>query len=789
MRFTDGLWKDRDGYRLHRAHELWEYEIKDDCVKAMVPCCEIRTLRDTIHGPALHFVFRAPAPDMISVEITHYSGRVKRGPEFTLNRQDTEFEVTDSEDEIRIKNGRMTVVVGKKGMFSYKFFFDGKLLTMSENQSAAYVTDVDYEADKWRDFNGRTPGNYNKHTYIREMLNLSVGELIYGFGEQFTAMVKNGQSVDIWNRDGGSNGNQAYKNIPFYLSSQNYGLLVNTPDRVQFEVASISSRHVDFSVEGESMEYIVIGGEDPKDIISRYTALIGRSPVPPADTFGLWLSTSWMPDSDVKITMDTIKKMEEYKIPLSVFHFDARWMDDYKCCNFRWSDRYGDAQKMLKEIHDHGVKVCVWINSYVSQESELFEEGRDKGYFIKDKEGNVWQSDEWMTGIGVVDFTNPEATKWYQEKLGRIIDMGVDYVKTDFGERLPVDVVYYDGSDPRKMHNYYPYLYNKAIYDLLEEKHGKGSACVFSRSATVGTQQFPVNWGGDNESSYISMAETLRGGLSFSQSGYGFWAHDISGFVGTATPDLYNRWVAFGLLSSHSRLHGEESYRAPWYFGEECCEVLKFFTDLKCSLMPYLYAQANKVHTEGIPMMRSMMMEFPGEPSCGYLDRQYMFGDNLLVAPVFSEDSTVTFYVPGSGLWTSYLDGEKFQGGKWYTRTYGYKDLPLLVRPNSIIVEGKAEGQIVYDYGKNVTLKVYEMEEGVPASCEVFDAGCERVLKAAVEKKEGTVTIETEASDESWSVCLMGIYEAAEILGGSMEKTEDGLMIRPDGSEKITVKL
>ena len=173
-------------------------------------------------------------------------------------------------------------------------------------------------------------------------------------------------------------------------------------------------------------------------------------------------------------------------------------------------------------------------------------------------------------------------------------------------------MIYYDGSDPRKMHNYYPYLYNKAIYDLLEEKNGRGSACVFSRSATVGTQQFPVNWGGDNESSYISMAETLRGGLSFSQSGYGFWAHDISGFVGTATPDLYNRWVAFGLLSSHSRLHGEESYRAPWYFGEECCEVLKFFTDLKCALMPYLYAQANKVHIEGIPMMRSMMMEFPG---------------------------------------------------------------------------------------------------------------------------------------------------------------------------------
>ena len=773
MRFTDGLWKDRDGYRLHRAHELWEYEIKEDCVKAMVPCCEIRSLRDTIHGPALHFVFRAPAPDMISVEITHYSGRVKRGPEFTLNRQDTEFDVTDSEDEIRIKNGRMTVIIGKKGMFSYKFFFDGKLLTTSENQSAAYVTDVDYEADKWRDFNGRTPGNYNKHTYIREMLNLSVGELIYGFGEQFTAMVKNGQSVDIWNRDGGSNGNQAYKNIPFYLSSQNYGLLVNTPDRVQFEVASISSRHVDFSVEGESMEYIVIGGENPKDIISRYTALIGRSPVPPADTFGLWLSTSWMPDSDAQITLDTIDKMKEYDIPLSVFHFDARWMDDFKCCDFVWSKRFGDAKKLLDAIHERGVKVCVWINPYISQESYLFREGKDNGYFLKTKDGDVWQSDNWMSGIAIVDFTNPEAVRWYQSKLGALLDMGVDALKTDFGERIPTNVVYFDGSDPAKMHNYYPYLYNQAVYELIQEKKGEG--CVFSRSATAGTQKFPFNWGGDNEASYISMAESLRGGLSLCQSGYGYWAHDISGFCRTATPDLYKRWVQFGMLSTHSRLHGEQSYRAPWYFDEESCRVLKAFTNLKCRLMPYLYSGSVQVLKEGVPLMRAMMLEFPQCPTSLHLERQYMLGSDLLAAPIFNEEGQAEFFLPGNGCWTNYLDGEILEGGKWYRRNYDYFHMPLFVRPGTILPVGAEEDTPVYDYADGVTFQLYEIPEAFEKDCRVYNTSGEPVLKLNVKRMGENITLELQGQAEHVFVQLMHVNDIRCDGEVRREKCENGI--------------
>lgn len=250
-------------------------------------------------------------------------------------------------------------------------------------------------------------------------------------------------------------------------------------------------------------------------------------------------------------------------IPLSVFHFDCRWMKELEWCNFDWDkSKFPDPEGLLKKLHDRGLKVCVWINSYIGQKSPLFEEGAKNGYFIKNEDGSVWQWDKWQAGMAIVDFTNPEATKWYQGYLKKLVAMGVDCFKTDFGERIPTEgVKYYDGSDPELMHNYYTYLYNKAVYDVLVETKGADRAILFARSATVGGQRFPVHWDGDCSSNYPSMAESLRAGLSFGMSGFGYWSHDIAGFEDQASPDLYKRWTQFGLLSSHSRYHGSTPTR------------------------------------------------------------------------------------------------------------------------------------------------------------------------------------------------------------------------------------
>jgi alpha-D-xyloside xylohydrolase len=320
-----------------------------------------------------------------------------------------------------------------------------------------------------------------------------------------------------------------------------------------------------------------------------------------------------------------------------------------------------------------------------------------------------------------VDFTNPEARKWYAGKLRGLLDMGVDCFKTDFGERIPVDVIYSDGSDPHGMHNYYTYLYNKCVYDTLREVRGEGDAVVFGRSATAGVQQFPVQWGGDNSASYPSMAETLRGGLSFLMSGFSFWSHDIGGFEATAEPDLYKRWLQFGLFSSHSRLHGSQSPRVPWNFDDQACEVAKKFVSLKCRLMPYIYAAAVEAHETGVPFVRAMPLEFcrPDgrvDPACEYLDMQYMFGPDILVAPIFNAEGRARYYLPevkdsagASRKWTHLLSGEKREGGRWYEETYDYFSLPVFVRPGAVIPFGSNETRPDYDYTTGTEFRAYEL--------------------------------------------------------------------------------
>ena len=616
----------------------------------------------------------------------------------------------------------------------------------------------------------------DKDAYMRQQLTLGVGELIYGLGERFAALVRNGQSVDIWNEDGGTSTDQSYKNIPFYLSNHDYGVFVNHPEKVSFEVATEAVTKVEFSVPGECLDYFFINGADMKEVLSRYTDLTGKPALPPAWTFGLWLSTSFTTNYDEETVMSFINGMLDRGIPMKVFHFDCFWMKDFHWSDFTWDSRvFPDPKGMLSRIKAKGLKICVWINPYIAQASSLFDEGMEQGYFLKRPDGSVWQWDMWQPGMAIVDFTNPDACKWYQEKLAALVDMGVDCFKTDFGERIPVDCVYYNGMNPEKMHNYYTYLYNKTVFDLLEAKKGKGEAVLFARSATVGGQKFPVHWGGDCWSDYESMEESLRGGLSLQMSGFGFWSHDIGGFENTSTADVYKRWCAFGLLSSHSRLHGSTSYRVPWAYDEEAVDVVRFFTRLKARLMPYLWKTAIDAHETGIPSMRAMILEFEQDKNVRYLDKQYMLGDSLLVAPIFNEESVGEYYLPETdGSWTDFFTGEREEGGKWYSRTCGYKEIPLMVRPNSVIAIGASEEEPEYEYEQGVTFRLYEIKDH--AKYVVYGKNGEKAAELTVDVKDGEMTIH----------CTEGIGATVELYNVSYKNVDGAESHRMDNKLVLT---
>ena len=759
MKFTDGQWLKRKGYTELNPKTVFDHHFDGKNLQVYLSTRVIEERANVLDQGTITFKFSAPLKDMIRVQVTHFEGQRDLGPRFTLNddpQQEPDFE--ESDPYLVFKTGKLKAKINKAD-FSIDFSYDNKTITTSSKSSTGYILNAQGEP------------------FIKQQLKLSVGECVYGLGERFTPFVKNGQVVEMWNQDGGTSSEVSYKNIPFYLTNHNYGVFVNHPEKVSYEIASENVQNVQFSVPGEKLDFFIIGGDSMKGVLQNYTKLTGKPPLPPAWSFGLWLSTSFTTDYDEETVTGYIEGMAQRDIPLEVFHFDCYWMKEFQWCDFLWDERmFPDPVGMLKRLKDKGLKICVWINPYIAQKSKLFDYAREKGYLLKLKNGDVWQWDLWQAGMGIVDFTNQEACQWYQGLLKGLLEMGVDCFKTDFGERIPTNVEYCDGSDPMKMHNYYAYLYNETVYELLEKEKGKAEAVVFARSATVGAQKFPVHWGGDCWATYQSMAESLRGGLSLSMSGFGFWSHDIGGFESTATPDLYKRWVAFGMLSSHSRLHGSKSIRVPWVFDEEAVAVLRFFTKLKCSLMPYLYENAYRTSKTGCPMMRSMVMEFTDDPACKYLDTQYMLGDALLVAPIFNDVGDVTYYLP-EGRWTNFITGEEVSGGKYAAENHDYFSLPLMVKANSLIPVGKEDGKADYDYADGVTLHLFNLEQGKTAEAKVRNAQGELELAVVVKRLENTLQVRVNISKKPWGILLRNIEAIADQNDCKTEKTAKGIRI------------
>jgi len=742
MKFLNGGWLVKDGFEVNYATHVYADRKSKNQLTLFAPFSYISNKGATLDGGLMTVELFTPQSDVIGIRMYHHKGTKKVGPDFDLNVKDIIPEINETEENYTFGAGDLRAEITKGENFSISFHYKGKKITDSKPRSKAYIKD---------------PKGLH---HISEQLSMDVGEYIYGLGERFTNFVKNGQTVDIWNADGGTGTEQAYKNIPFYVSNKGYGVFVNSPGEVSYEIGSEKVSKVQFSVPGEVMEYYVIGGDSLKQVLENYTDLTGKPSMPPAWSFGLWLSTSFLTDYDEKTVTSFVDGMAQHDIPLEVFHFDCLWMKEYEWCNFTWdSETFPEPEKMLARLKAKGLKICVWINPYIGQKSPLFDVGMEKGYFLKKENGDVWQWDKWQAGMAVVDFTNPEATQWYRDQLKSLLDMGVDCFKTDFGERIPTDCVYFDGSSPDKMHNYYAYLYNEVVYNLLVEERGKDEAVVFARSASVGSQKFPVHWGGDSTSDYPSMAESLRAGLSFGLGGFGYWSHDISGFEAGANPDIYKRWTQFGLLSSHSRYHGSWEYKVPWIYGEEAVEVARKFTKLKLSLMPYLISQSAYTAQKGIPMMRPMVLEFPEDLATHTLDRQYMLGDNLLVAPIFSEDGKVAFYVPDvRGVWTNYLTGERYEGGHWYEQTYDYLNLPLLVRPHSIIVEGYCDQHAEYDYTENPRIHVFDLRENQPLTTEIYTKNGEKAADIYLFKKNGQYEVEINGINQ-YEIILHGVTD------------------------------
>lgn len=509
---------------------------------------------------------------------------------------------------------------------------------------------------------------------INPVWSLSPGEKIFGCGESATTLNKVGQKVNFFVTDPqGPESPDMYKPVPFFFSNRGYGMFMHTsaPVTADFGQSYIGANKLFMA--DEQMDIFIFLGE-PKDILGEYTALVGRPEMPPLWSFGTWMSRiTYFSEAEGR---EVAQKLRAEKIPSDVIHFDTGWFGvDWQCDYAFAADRFDNPKQMLDDLKAQGFRTCLWQLPYFTPKNKFFPELIEKNLYVKNGKGQLPYEDV------VLDFTNPETVKWYQEKLGNLISMGVGAIKVDFGEGAPVEAIYHNGKSGLYEHNLYPLRYNKAVAEITKQIHGEN--IMWARSAWAGSQRYPLHWGGDAATNNTGMQGTLRAGLSFGMSGFSFWSHDIGGFVTSTPDDLYRRWLPFGFLTSHSRVHGAPPTE-PWHFGKEFTNYFRQCAELKYKLMPYVYAQAKQCTEQGLPMLRALLVEYPDDPGAWIIEDQYLFGSQLLVAPMLESGNSRDVYLPGKDKWIDYQTGKVYNPG-WNHIACGKLPIIILVKDGSAI--------------------------------------------------------------------------------------------------------
>ncbi len=559
---------------------------------------------------------------------------------------------------------------------------------------------------------------------ITETFHLRPDEHLFGLGEKFTPLDKIGQRIISWTQDAfGSTSERSHKNIPFLISTSGYGLLLDTGAKVTWELGTISCQSYTMNIEGPTLDAYWIYGPTPAQILARYTDLTGHAPVPPDWSFGLWMSGSGARRDRASIeTM--IDGLESRDFPADVIHIDTWWMKWRQYANYRFdAEAFPDIEQLIADIHSKGLKLSLWEQPYISIESHLYEEGVASNYFLKRPDGEVYVIDyglslaprpdgiirvatpetSWNAPVAIVDMSNPDAVRWYQDQHRPLLQMGVDVFKTDFGEDVPRDSVFSSGQTGDTMHNLFPLLYNQAVSDVTAQE--KGYRLVWSRSGTAGSQRYPVCWSADPAADWDSLACTIRGGLSIGMSGIPFWSSDIGGYRGMPSPELFIRWAQFTLFCSHARMHGD-SPREPWEFGDEAVSITRDYVALRYRLFPYIYSAALEAAQTGLPVIRAMPLAFPDDPNTYDKDLQYMFGGSLLVAPIYDPSGERFVYLP-QGTWVDFHTGKIYHGQTSIRVRVGLDIMPIYVRGGAVIPTVEAGKRITLPVSQTLICDVY----------------------------------------------------------------------------------
>lgn len=598
-------------------------------------------------------------------------------------------------DKFVITSGKLTINIAKEP-FRIEIKNENKVIFSTSNKkiSRQYVT----------------PGlghRIDANGYREAFLSWDVAndEKFYGLGEKFSSVEKSATRSTSYAMDACATNTTdlAYKAHPILLSTNGYGLLLTTAKRTHWDVGDFCFVSGTVLVEGPVIRGHIFVGDTLKDLIAEETEMQGHSEMIEPWTLGVWYSRcAYMNKEELYGVKD---KLRELELPFDVLNIDVHWGKNYwyekfwvDCCDFEWGeDKFPEPTKMFAEMMEQNVACSLWMNPYLPPGTAVYEEAVEKGYLVKTTEGGLAHiKRRQVSEIGIPDLTNPEAYNWWKEKVKDLLRLGIRVLKPDYTDRIPEDALFFNGYTGKDMHNAYIYLYIKACYDATQEIHG--TSLVWKRPGFLGTGKFAGTWSGDVESSFEGLKYTIRGGLSVGFTGESYWSSDIAGFKGEKpTPELYIRWSQVGMLCSLARYHGTTE-REPWFYGEQAVDIVRDYSELRYSLVPYMLEMATEAEDRGLPMMRHLALEFQNDAFVHAIDDEFLLGEDILVAPILEAGATKRdIYLP-AGAWYDRKTGERYPGRSTITVDVTLEDIPIFIREGAVIPQFKRNLQHLKDF-------------------------------------------------------------------------------------------
>lgn len=699
----------------------------------------------------------SPANNIISVRVLSHHAEPKTKGYSVIDLVPSGFgTLEDTGDYFTFKSGHLEARISKK-VFEIRFFYCGsELLNQNANMPIYYKTDSGSESYY----------TLSQNAILGASIDLKPKETLYGLGGAGASIIRNGQIVKCNTIDSRAGA----EHIPFILSGSKYGLFVNTNRPVTFDVGSDSGT-LSFEVEGEELEYSIIAGDTPMQILEVFSQLNGRIPALTYATGGIAIALN----DDEKLTsqeiLDAVKNAKSAGVNIKELWIGNSWRPDYAPYGFTFdAARFPDPVGFAKTISDMGIILGLSVNPFVSERAPEYIELLDSGLLVSFPDGRAVLCDAEKGGVAMLDLNLPEARSWFINACAALARQGFSVFESNY--TYSMTKAFEKASGKRDYLLNYTSILNTALSDVSARERGRLGSFIISDSISSGDQRSPYsNIYTTLKASYSDLNAAVKNAISYGLTGFGGINIDIPEQE-LNDPKLFDHYVGFAAYAPHSRFKGSLKLLE----NIKNLNSIKAFTAIRTGLAPYIYSSLCESVKYGTPVIRAMALEFAGDPTAENFDTEYMLGASLLVAPSIYQNDNVRVYIP-AGVWTDFMTHEKIQGPRYITRKTAPFSAPVFARPNSIIPTRTPDSNSGIGSLDNLTFTCFGLSQGTQAACEIFADGGVGSGIITAEVSGNKITVRTQNLGGTKHLVLSGIFNVVGLSESVPEKLSYGTSI------------